>query len=199
MRAGNDFQDKIWLGKAADAGGRLQPGLDAGGSGANAARRRRRCGGAGGGSCARPTPTTPDIMKDIDVSKLDWSQLNVEPPPCPLRHRRAAPRRRASRECRRILVFQSEGERRIRRVGQAVGLAVLGHTDRRRHDGCPAGHADGLRTAVGETGQRRQPAAIVRHRVGGDHRARRGLDLGQDRGGSPRRSRHRSRASSAPP
>ena len=43
-----------------------------------------------------------------------------------------------------------------------------------------------------------QPAAILRHRMGGDHRPRRRLDLGQDRDRSPGRSRRRSRASSAP-
>ena len=37
--------------------------------------------------------------------------------------------------------------------------------------------------------ERRQRAAILRHRMGRDHRARRRLDLGQDRDRSPRRSR----------
>lgn len=38
-------------------------------------------------------------------------------------------------------------------------------------------------------GQWRQPAAIIRHRLGGDHCAWRRIDLGQDVAGSARRSR----------
>ena len=41
----------------------------------------------------------------------------------------------------------------------------------------------------GAARQWRQPAAILRHRLGGDAAPGVGLDLGQNRGGSPRRSR----------
>ena len=101
---------------------------------------------------------------------------------------RAAPK--GSRERRHGMVGERQAERRIRRVGQAIAVAVLGYTDRRRHDGRSARHADGLGAAVGETRQWRQRAAILRHRLGRDHRARR-----RPRSGT----RPRSKPASIPP
>ena len=150
-------------------------------------------------AAAAPDVNDADIMKDIDVSKLDWSLLNTDPSTLDGASAEEERRGERRRQPGSLLVVQRKAERHLRRVGQAIHHAVLGHADRRRHDGRPAGHADDVRTAVGKTRQWRQPAAIVRHRLGGDHRPRRGLDLGQDLGRSPRRSRHRSRASSAPP
>ena len=95
MRAGYDSHDRIWPDEAADAGGRLQPGLGAGRCGADAAGRREDAEEPAADDAAAPDVNDPDILKDIDVSKLDWSQLNVDASPLdrPGAERRA-PRRK---------------------------------------------------------------------------------------------------------
>ena len=145
---------------------------------------------------AAPDATDADIMKDIDVNKLDWSQLSADASALdgPSPKTRPAAKRAIGSDTSWSSNEKANGT--LGGVGQAIAFAVLGHADRRRHDGGAPGHADDVGDPGGEARQWRQPAAIIRHRLGGDHRAWRRIDLGQDVGRSPRRSRHRSRASS---
>jgi hypothetical protein len=43
-------------------------------------------------SATAPDVNDPDILRDIDVSKLDWSQLDLDAAPSPALHRSRAPR-----------------------------------------------------------------------------------------------------------
>ena len=199
MRAGNDFQDNDMAGRGCQC---WRPASAWPRCWRQRRKRRprttiRRCRQRK--TERRPSVNDADIMKDIDVSKLDWSQLNVDASTLPAPAPKATRRAKAAPTPRQPGLPVERPNGASGRVGQAIGLAVLGHADRRRHDGRPAGHADGVRTAVGKTRQRRQPAAIVRHRVGGDHRARRWPRSGTRPRWKPASIPDRSRASSAPP
>ena len=151
-------------------------------------------------AAAAPDVNDADIMKDIDVSKLDWSQLNVDavdPDGAGAEERRRGERPQTARQHRGRPTTRPNGTSAV-----SVKQSITPFWDTRIGADMTVarqGTLTDVRTAVGKTRQWRQPAAILRHRLGGDHRARRRLDLGQDLGRSPRRSRHRSRASSAPP
>jgi hypothetical protein len=137
---------------------------------------------------AADTDTNDCDAKDADGKELDWSLLNVD-----ASDRRPGlegpPRATARRINGNVVVIEREAERLGRGIGEAGGLAVPGYKDRRRHDRRPAAFdPDLVRIAFGKTGQWRQPAAIVRHRMGGDHGSRSWLNMGQDRGRSTARS-----------
>ena len=191
MRAGNDFHDTIWPGEAADAGGRLQPGSGAGGSGADAAGRREEPAAEEAAAAAKslaPDVNDADIMKDIDVSKLDWSQLNVDASTLT----GPAPKGRAASKGASADATWSTNAKPNGASAVSVKQSLSPFWDTRIGADMTVARQGTLTTSeelYRETLEWRQPAAILRHRLGGDHRPRRGLDLGQDRGRSPRRSR----------
>ena len=131
----------------------------------------------------------PDVLKGIDVDKLDWSQLAID---AGTLNDLIAAKKRAQAAANNGMNWSTNAnaERLLGREGQAVGVLVLGHPRRRRHDGGErADHDVGADGAEGR--QWRQPAAILRQCLGRRDRAGRGPGLGQDRGRSPRRSRLR--------
>ena len=85
-----------------------------------------------------------------------------------------------------VLVRAGQSQWRGRVVGQAIDDSVLGYAGRRRSHRRPAATLFRRRSAAAENHHRR--AAIRRLGMGGDDRARRGLDLGQDRDRSAGRS-----------
>ena len=129
---------------------------------------------------AAPSVNDVDIMKDIDVSKLDWSLLNVDASTLNFQAPKGSG---ASKAAGGVDTAWSANERANgtsavsvkqtvtpfwdTRIGADMTVAAPRHGDRR-----PNAAAAEIATA--------QPCAIVRHRLGGGHRARRRLDLGQD-------------------
>ena len=147
--------------------------------GANAAGRRQtpdddRRRTSRRGIAAAPTSTTPTSSKDIDVR-----QARLEPARCRRVYpqRRLAPKGRAApkaiRERRRAWSATTNRTARPPCRSSSRCHAVLGYADRRRHEGDPAEHADDVGAAGGEDSPMAAAAAILRHRLGGDHRARR--------------------------
>ena len=141
-------------------------------------------GRARGGSRRRPEADDADI-KDLE---LDWSQLNVDASTLATGPASKARSPQAATGTRHVVVVQGQAERIGRGLGEAADIAVLGCPDRRRHDRRPAA-VDDVGAAGGKGRQWRQRAAILRDGMGRGHRPRRRLDLGQDGGRSPRRSR----------
>ena len=83
-----------------------------------------------------PTLPRDDVMKGIDVNKLDWSLLNggrFAHRDAEAQEGRTAPKSTAGNDA--AWSTDRKAERLLRRVGQAVAFAVLGYADRRRHDG----------------------------------------------------------------
>ena len=179
---GDDFYDTIRMRRAADAGGRVRHGFGAAG------RVRRRCLRTRIRKHPRPRPP-PRPMPTTPTSGIwSWtgaSSMSTPPrwPPPGVEARLPPPSGQ-----RNVMVIKGQAERLRRGVGEAAAVAVLGRPARRRHDGDPPATDDDVGTAVGKTRQRRKRAAILRHGMGGDHRSRRRLDLGQDGDRSPRRS-----------
>ena len=87
-----------------------------------------------------PDATKDDVMKGIDVNKLDWSQLKADASPTEtLKPRKGAPPKSTAGNDA-AWSTDRKAERLLRGVGQAVAFAVLGYSDRRRHDGGAPGH-----------------------------------------------------------
>src|ERR1700716_2528052 len=134
---------------------------------------------------------------DVDIRdlQLDWSQLNVDAstltirPGSKARSPQAGPGTEMSWSSKdkpngsaALSVKQPPSPFWDARVGAHITVARQPAPPR------AAGAADEVRTFIGKTGERRQPAAILRIGMGGDHGPRRRLDLGQDRDRSPDRS-----------
>ena len=173
---GHGLHMTIWPG--ADAGGGFRPGGRAG----------RRADAAGG----RPRHAFGEVEASAipDASELDWSQLDVDAATLmkgAVRRRRRIRRMRDRR--RPVVVVERQAERLGRGLGEAAAVAFAGCPDRRRHDGGagspPQTESQLLAEKLANGGS---AAAILGHRMGRRHRARRRLDLGQDRGRSPARS-----------
>ena len=78
MRAGNDSQNAIWLGAAANAGGRRKLASMLAAAAQTPPADDEPETQEAEETEAAPSVNDVDIMKDIDVDKLDWSQLNVD-------------------------------------------------------------------------------------------------------------------------
>ena len=142
----------------------------------------------------RPMPTMP-TSTDLEA-RLEPAQCRcLDAATSPASKARCA----AGRGRRRNdVVVEGQGERRLA-VSVKQSLSPFWDT-RIGADMTVARRADDdVRAAVGKTRQWRQPAAIVRHRLGGDHRPRRRRRSGTRPRSRPASIPDRSRASSAPP
>ena len=121
-------------------------------------------------------------VKDLE---LDWSQLNVDASTLgtsPKSKARVAPQTGSSTEMSWTSNDKGNGSSAV-----TVKQSLSDFLDTRVGADMTVTRQPQTLTEVRDPGQWRQPAAILRHGVGRDHRARRRLDLGQDRGGSPAR------------
>ena len=129
-----------------------------------------------------PRPATPPPRGSSSTGASSMS-THRRSSPAPTSKARVTPQKGSSTEM--SWSANDKAQRRLRGHGQAAGVEFPRHAGRRRHECGPAA-ADDHGIAIAR--QWRQPAAILRHRVGRDHRARRRLDLGQDVSGSAARS-----------
>ena len=124
-----------------------------------------------------PTAADADIMKDIDVSKLDWSQLNVDASTLSA----PAPKGRAAPKAASAEPAWSNNPKPNGASAVSVKQSVTPFWDTRIGADMTVARQGTLTSSevLSETAfERRQSAAVLRHRLGCHHRARRGFDLG---------------------
>ena len=193
---GYDFQTHDTAGRAADAGGRLWHGVGAAGRRADAAGGRKIAEAPAAEADAAPTPTTP-TSSDLRA-RLEPAQCRCLDADRPVR-----PRRRASPQAAGGAAMTSWSSKDKANGSAAVSVKqpLSPFWDARVGADMTVTASRTLTMSellAEKARQWRQRAAILRHRMGGDHRPRRRLDLGQDRGRGAASIPRRSRASSAP-
>jgi hypothetical protein len=139
---------------------------------------------------AAPDAAEIDIMKDVDVDKLDWSQLNVDISTLNLApaRSRAAAKNAADSGAAWSSSVKGNGASSV-----SVKQPVFPFWDARIGADMTVVNPNSVATGADVLRQkyrpRRRAGAILRHRLGCDHSTGRRHAVGQDRRRSPHRSR----------